>query len=186
MSRSRSRSSRRPKVLGVVALVVAIVGVGGATLALRAQDENVPAGTATSSSAPASASATTVPAAAPSSRQGSPPPNPTDVATDTVHADSAGLQITYAAFDGASDGVIVGAAVTGLIEDGGTCSLVLSQGGRSAQTESAASADASSTSCAQLTVPRSALGTGSWKATVSYASPDGQVRATGTTAVDVP
>jgi cytoskeletal protein RodZ len=182
---SRSRSSRRRKVLGVAALVVAVVGVGGATMALRAQDTQTPAA-ATSTSASPSASSTTVPAAAPSSTPVNPPPDPEDVATDTVHADEAGVQITYAGFDATSGGVIVGSVVTGLIEDGGTCSVVLSQGQRSAHAESAATADASSTSCGQMLVPESALNPGSWTATVSYASPAGQVRGTATTTVDVP
>jgi hypothetical protein len=129
-------------------------------------------GPAGESAAPAAA-ATTTPLISP------PPENPEDVATDTAVPTLAALQITYAGPDDAAGGIAVGAYVAGLIEEGGRCSLTLSKDGQSADAESEALPDASTTSCGQLVVPFSELEPGTWTAEVTYTSPAGRPVAAG-------
>jgi hypothetical protein len=114
-----------------------------------------------------------------------PPENPEDVATDTAVPTLAALRITYAGPDEAAGGIAVGAYVSGLIEEGGTCALTLSKDGKSADAESEALPDASTTSCGQMLVPFSELEQGTWTAEVTYTSPQGQAVAAGQTEVVV-
>ena len=114
-----------------------------------------------------------------------PPENPEDVATDTAVPTLAAVQITYAGPDDAAGGIAVGAYVSGLIEEGGTCALTLSKDGESAGAESEALPDASTTSCGQMIVPFSELEPGTWAAEVTYTSPQGQAVAAGQTEVVV-
>jgi hypothetical protein len=115
-----------------------------------------------------------------------PPANPEDVATDTATPASAALQITYSGPDEAAGGVVVGAYVAGLIEEGGRCAMTMSLDGASASTDSEGLADASTTSCGQLLVPFSELSPGSWTVDVTYSSPTGKAVAPGRTTVEVP
>ena len=115
-----------------------------------------------------------------------PPANPDDVATDTATPASAALQITYSGPDEAAGGVVVGAYVAGLIEEGGRCAMTLSLNGVSASTDSEALADATTTSCGQLLVPFSELTPGTWAVDVTYSSPAGKAVAPGRTTVEVP
>jgi hypothetical protein len=54
-----------------------------------------------------------------------------------------------------------------------TCTLTLTQAGRSVTATVPGSPDATSTSCSGLSVPGDQLASGSWRAVVSYASPAG-------------
>ena len=158
------------------ALGIAAVATAGY---LVTQGSELP-GAATVSAAPAVSGTPTTPMISP------PPADPEDVATDTAVPTVAALQITYAGADEAAGGVAVGAYVAGLIEESGSCALTLSQGARSAVAESQGVADASTTSCGQLVVPFSELGSGTWDAEVTYASPGGHPVAAGRTTVELP
>jgi hypothetical protein len=115
-----------------------------------------------------------------------PPADPDDVATDTATAASASVQITYSGADESAGGVVVGAYVAGLIENGGRCAMTLSLAGDDAATETEGLADASTTTCGQMVVPFSELSPGTWDVDVAYTSPAGTVVAPGHTTVEVP
>ena len=83
---------------------------------------------------------------------------------------SADVVLTFAHWDAGSASVQVGGYVGGLIEDGGTCTLTLTNGSQSLTVTAAASADASTTICGPLTVPGSQLAPGSWRTVVTYHS----------------
>lgn len=102
-----------------------------------------------------------------------PPEDPADVATDTFTVSEAALQITYSGPDEAAGGVVVGAYVAGLIEDGGRCVVTLTLDGDTASAESDGTADASTTSCGQMLVPFAELSAGTWSVDVTYSSPSG-------------
>src|SRR3954452_13545606 len=129
------------------------------------------AASASSASAAASAAATAAPGT-----YGSPAdpslPNPTDVATDapvpSPTADSAPVVITYSGWTNASVGVEVGAYVSGIAESGGSCTLTLTFGSRSASSRVAGEPDVSSTSCPNMAVAADELSAGTWSAVVSY------------------
>ena len=103
-------------------------------------------------------------------------PDPTDVATDPpAEAVTTGsdvpVVVTYAGWEETSAAVEVGAHVTGLIEDGGTCTLTLTRDGVEVTASAAGMADASSTTCGSgFTVPGAELAGGTWSAVVSYES----------------
>lgn len=116
-----------------------------------------------------------------------PPENPDeDLAMDTFTISDAALQISYTGVDEAAGGVVVGAYVAGLIEDGGRCVLTLTLDGDTASAESTGIADASTTSCGQMLVPVAEVSAGTWSVEVTYASPSGESVAPAVGTVEVP
>jgi hypothetical protein len=95
------------------------------------------------------------------------------VATDTpvvVTADRVPVVVTYSGYNATAGAVQMGGYVSGVVEDGGTCTLTLTQGGARVAATSRASADATTTTCAELRVPGAKLAPGTWQAVLSYAS----------------
>jgi hypothetical protein len=90
------------------------------------------------------------------------PPQPTDARAQVV--------LSYASLDPHA-GVVSGAGyVTPVIEDGGTCVLVLTKGSSTVTATSTGKADAATTDCGNLEVPRSRLSAGTWQAALKYSS----------------
>lgn len=119
-------------------------------------------------------------------------PDPTDVATDPAPSAAptptdgargeATVQITYYGWNPGSSVVEVGGFVPFLVEEGGTCTLTLTQGGASATATREATPNVTSTACGELVVPGDQLAPGTWSAVLGYESE----RSTGTTeAVEV-
>lgn len=77
---------------------------------------------------------------------------------------------TYSGWDRPTSGVVVGGVVTGVIEDGGTCTVTLTRGGATAEGSSDGVPDARGTSCAEIRVPGDQLSSGEWSAILSYRS----------------
>ncbi|MGY1773911.1 hypothetical protein [Blastococcus sp. SYSU D00813] len=97
-----------------------------------------------------------------------------EVATDDPVAAPDGpadVVLSYADWDAASASVHVNAFLGGLLEDGGTCTLTLTQGGESRTASASGVADVSTTICGLLEVPGSGLAPGAWSAVVTYDSP---------------
>lgn len=79
-------------------------------------------------------------------------------------------QLSYAG-PGASEGTIdISGFVPVIIEDDGECAFGLTSGSRTVSKTSAGLADAASTTCGQVTVPVSELGSGTWTVTLKYTS----------------
>jgi hypothetical protein len=101
-------------------------------------------------------------------------PEPSFVATDPPQtlAPNAprSVLITYSGWVPDTRTVEVGGYVAGVIESDGTCTLTLSQGGRSVTTSKPGEVDASSTSCGGLSIPAAQVSSGSWTAVLTYAS----------------
>lgn len=87
---------------------------------------------------------------------------PAPASTDVV--------VTYSGWNATSGAVEVGAYVP-VLESGGTCTLVLTQGTTVVEVARDAAPDASTTACGALAVERAALAPGSWQAVVRYLSP---------------
>lgn len=110
--------------------------------------------------------------AAPSPSRGSAPASPTaapTAASPTTDPAQVAVQLTSAAWSAADQAVEVSAFVP-VVEEGGTCTVTLTSGSRSAQASGPAYPDASSTSCGLLSVPAAQLGSGTWTAVVTYRS----------------
>ncbi|MFB9956392.1 hypothetical protein [Cellulomonas denverensis] len=91
---------------------------------------------------------------------------------------------TYYGWNTTSAAVEVG-AYAATVESDGVCTLTLTGPGGTVTAQGSALADASSTSCGELSVPGTQLSSGSWQAVVGYSSP----RSRGTSAavtVEVP
>jgi hypothetical protein len=105
-------------------------------------------------------------------------PDPTEVATDptpTVEArGDAAVQITYYGWNPGSAVVELGGFVHSLVEDGGTCTLTLTQGAATATASREATPNVTSTACGELVVPGDQLAPGAWSAVLSYESADSQ------------
>lgn len=85
---------------------------------------------------------------------------------------------------GQQDGTLsVNGLVSGVVEDGGTCtlSLVAVSNGKQVTTTRTAVADASDTSCGASSVPVSKLSSGDWQATLSYSSSTSEGKSSTTT-----
>lgn len=63
--------------------------------------------------------------------------------------------------------------VSGVVEDGGTCTLTLRNGNKVVTQSRQAVANATNTSCGQTAIPHS-ISPGAWQATLSYSSPTSQ------------
>lgn len=192
---SPSRSPRRTKVIAVAVAVLAVAALaaGGVAVALHAQDAAAPSSAAATStsraadtSAPVTQPAAETSASPTTSTTRAPLPNPDAVATDTV-VPQTGLVITYASVEKSTGDVVIGAYMAGILEDGGTCAVAMTQGGRTLTAQSRAAADATTTDCGQLRIPAGSVSPGTWRANVSYSSPAGGkgVKARGVTMVDV-
>jgi hypothetical protein len=159
---SPTRLRRKPLALIVLAFAAAAVG---ATLILRPH-------LATDSTAADSTESTPTDGAATSSAPYTIKAEPSLVATDapaTTSGDQVQVVLTYASFDAASGTVQANGFAAGLIEDGGTCTLTLTQGGDTVTATSTAAADASTTSCGLLETA-AGLAAGTWDAVLAYSS----------------
>lgn len=92
---------------------------------------------------------------------------------------------TYAEWDASLGQVVVGGYVAGVVENGGTCTLTLTQGGKTATRTVDAAADASTTVCGAVSVDGDELAAGTWSAVLSYRS-DGHSGAAEAWDVEVP
>lgn len=106
------------------------------------------------------------------------PADPADPGVPPVGAPaSAVVVVTFAGWNGSTGAVEVG-AYADVVTSGATCTLRLQgPGGRTAEATSTGSADAATTVCGLLTVPRSALVSGTWSGDVEFASPEHSGRA---------
>ena len=80
------------------------------------------------------------------------------------------VQVTFHDWNAVQRQVMVGGYVPGVVEEGGTCTLTLTQAGKSVSAKVSATADASSTACGAVTVAGNSLAAGTWQAVLSYAS----------------
>lgn len=70
-----------------------------------------------------------------------------------------------------SSELLVNGFVSGVVEDGGTCTLTLTKGSAKVSQTKIGAANASNTTCGQITIPLSSLPSGTWQAILSYGSP---------------
>lgn len=166
--------------MAVVAAALLGVGIGAAIVATRGPGTSAAnTGTPTPPPAAVTSSSTEAPSAG-----GSPTPAstvaPASAATATATptpsvatsaALATGVTVTSYGFDATADAARV-AGYVDVIEQGGTCTLTMTMGDRSATQSVAALADATTTSCGTLEIPRGKLGTGAWLAVLSYRSTD--------------
>ncbi|MQA33271.1 hypothetical protein [Modestobacter roseus] len=120
--------------------------------------------------APAGSGGAAAAAATPSPPPGAVTDDDAPVATDAPRPSATDVAISYLVWDGAEGEVLASGWVSPVIEDGGTCTLELTRDGETATTTSAAFADATTTSCGQLTVPGAELRAGEWTGVISYRS----------------
>lgn len=183
-----SRARRRRGVLtGVVVLALAAIAAGGVAFAhsLGAPDRSTGAAGTTSVPPQGDPVAATRTSASPAiATDGSivtrVAPVPTSVATDPVtakptapptagaHTRAVRVVLTRASYD--TSGATAAGFVAQTVEQGGTCTLTLAKDGSTVTTTGSAQADAESTTCGSLTVPAGRLSSGTWQATLSYAS----------------
>ncbi|WP_407341745.1 hypothetical protein [Pengzhenrongella phosphoraccumulans] len=80
------------------------------------------------------------------------------------------VRVPNSGWNASSAAVEVGAFVEGVVEEGGSCTLKLTKGSKIVTAQANASADAAITGCGDLSVSGASLSSGTWSATVSYAS----------------
>ena len=177
-------SGRRRGMLGLTVVLLLCAAAAAGYVVTRGWPQNADAASSTSS-APAGGTDTPADTSADSSsslptadpeKVGGETAEPTSgqtVATDTpvvVTTSAVPVAVTYSGFNPTAGAVQVGGYVSGVVEDGGTCTLTLTQGGATVAVTARASADATTTTCGALSVPRAKLAPGTWQALLSYAS----------------
>ncbi|MCW2678410.1 MAG: hypothetical protein JWR70_3450 [Modestobacter sp.] len=175
MSTSLSTSLRAPRRAPVLLAAVVLSALAGCS--------SGPAGerSVAATSSPGGASATVQPvagttAAAATTAAGTTAAGTTaaddaePVATDPARPTATDVVLSYAAWDPGAGAVLAGGYLSPVIEDGGTCTLVLTKGRVTVTATSVGMADATTTACGDLRVPRSALSAGTWRAVLRYAS----------------
>ncbi|MGZ4507533.1 MAG: hypothetical protein ACXVX0_09790 [Blastococcus sp.] len=102
----------------------------------------------------------------------SPSPSPSDatVATDSPRPQTTEVVLSFVGWSTKDSAVEAGGYLSPVVETGGTCTLALTKDGQTVTATSPAQADASTTSCGNLAVPRAKLHPGSWTAVLRYAS----------------
>ncbi|MGY1751480.1 hypothetical protein [Modestobacter sp. SYSU DS0511] len=95
------------------------------------------------------------------------------VATDDSRPSATGVVLSYAYWDERSDAVLASGYVSPHVEEGGTCTLVLTRDDEEVTARTAGLADASTTSCPEMSVPGADLRSGDWAAVLRYRSPSG-------------
>jgi hypothetical protein len=173
MAKGRQKSKGRRWIVGIAVLAACAAAAGGYVITrgwpgtASAADETA-ASVTTSASAPAPVEPTAV---APDE------PNPSSgqtVATDepvVVETEVVPVVLTYSAWSPADRQVLAGGYVAGVIEDGGVCTLTLTNGSATVTVDGPAMPDATTTVCTGLSVPGERLSAGTWQATLAYESP---------------
>ena len=113
------------------------------------------------------------PAAATSPATGTAPytikPEPTFVASDPPPPPATGPEVvlTFAGYEPSTGTVRANGFIAGVVQEGASCTLTLTNGDREISTSSAAEADATTTSCGLLETEAD-VPSGTWEATLSY------------------
>lgn len=180
--------SRGRRWIVALSVIAALAAAGGGYVLTRGWP-----GTSASSDASSSGTTVATPTPEPAEQTAVAPdaPNPSSgqtVATDepvVVDTEAVPVVLTYSAWSPADRQVLAGGYVTGVIEDGGVCTLTLTRNGATVVVEGAAMADATTTVCGGLSVAGSRLTAGTWQAVLSYASST-HTGASSAAAVEVP
>jgi hypothetical protein len=166
---------------GVVA-VLAVTAVAGAGVAAGVfLTRGTPGDPAASSSVPATTSASPLGdetgfedvSPTPTASVGPDPDDGQPVVTDepvVVTTAEVPVSVTFYGWNPDTQAVEVGGYVTGVVEDGGTCTLTLTKGGKTVTGSTKALPDASTTACGAVTVPGDEVSAGTWRAVLSYSS----------------
>ena len=160
------RSIRRT-LLAVVGVGVAAALVLGALWASGRSTEDEPAAAGTRTTAPADRGTTAPVSAVPE------PATNEGVATDPPAVTAGGdvqPMITQAGWAASGTAVEVSGFVSGVVEDGGTCRVVLTHGDETVTAERTAIADATTTACGVIEVGNAGMTSGWWQAVLSYES----------------
>lgn len=164
-----------------ICVVAAILVAGGIYLATRSGDaEPIPTTTSTSPAATPTSEPTTAepttsepPTTEPTVQTPDPTPDepttPAPSPTQTEAPNTADVFLSYVTWNATTGAVEAGGYASG-IDPNGSCTLVLSRNGQSAEVTIDAVVDVSSMSCGGLSVPGTQLSSGSWDATLRYAS----------------
>jgi hypothetical protein len=92
------------------------------------------------------------------------------VATDGPRPTATDVVLTFAGWVDADSAIEAAGYVTPVVEDGGTCTLLLTSGDRQASATSTGVADATTTACGDLAVDGGELASGTWTAVLQYSS----------------
>jgi hypothetical protein len=152
------------------AVVVALILIGFIVFVLPQREPQGEPGQPTAPSA-THPSETALPVPSETSGEGSTPsPEPSETSTAPPPvSDNASVVIVIADWNPNDKVIEVSGYVSGLIEDGGTCTLSVT-GPTTATATRAAVADVSTTSCGTLTIPASKVKDGTYSVTLGYKS----------------
>jgi hypothetical protein len=166
---SRSSAQLAGVVLAVGLVSACSLGSTGhpsAATTVPAAGSTVPVPAATTPAGTTAAAVAETPSAAP------PPVVATlpSVATDSPRPQKTDVVLSFVGWNTTTAAVEAGGYLSPVVEAGGTCTLALTKGSRTVTAVAPAQADASTTSCGNLAVPRTRLTAGTWTAVLRYSS----------------
>ena len=162
------RPLRAAWLLPVLVLVAACTGSPGDS----AEQSDGPSPSTSASQSPTTpdpTATTAAPSTPPAEPVQTPVPGADPTAAPADPRQQATLVVTSLVWNGTS-GAVEASGYASVVESDGVCTLTLTKSSLTATARSTAYADASTTSCDLLTIPRSELGSGTWNATVDYGS----------------
>jgi cytoskeletal protein RodZ len=99
-------------------------------------------------------------------------PQPSSTASPPVTVKKVVPSMSYYAYN--SGTLTLGGGVSGLVENGGTCTVSVWQGASTVTQKFAAKAGPSSTDCGAMSISSTKFTSGTWNLTITYSSPDAQ------------
>lgn len=79
-------------------------------------------------------------------------------------------QVALSWWDADSSGIHANGSVNNFIESNGTCTLIATQGSNQVTASNKSIADATTTACGEITIPRNQIAKGTWQMHISYSS----------------
>lgn len=175
-----SVGARRPVLTSalLLAATLTLAACGSSNPGAAATPTGTPSADATGTATPADPAPSTDPSDAPAGT------DPVDGATLPPRSGTVTVTTTFWGWDPAAGAATVG-GYADTLEPAGTCTLTLTGPAATVTRSAAATPDASTMSCGDLSVAGAELATGTWQAVLSYASPTSTGTAAAVT-VDVP
>lgn len=158
-----------PVVLpGIVLAAVLLTACSSGPSFAASSGSRIPGASTTTT--PGAAGETTRAAAETPTQEPAPLPVGAPVATDTPSPRTTEVVLSFLGWDNTTAAVEAGGYLSPVVESGGTCTLELTKGSQTVTVVAPAQADATTTSCGDLAVPRARLTPGGWSAVLRYAS----------------
>jgi hypothetical protein len=159
--------------ISAISLLVVLLVAGGAWAYKHHQDQTAKTSSQNQPSM-GNSPATQADQAGNEAKKSSPVPpaeNSGSESTNTASSSKKTVEVDITTWNSKINNFTLNGFVQGVIERGGTCTLTMKSGASTVTESRSATANATNTTCGEISVPASKLHVGSWTAVLSYSSP---------------